>query len=167
MHSSLGIYIGKHRDRRSLVDCDFIMQLFGRNKKYARVKYLAMVRRCFEDTMVTGVEFGDEGSEYRSERRIIVREYNPKDIIGFVAGYTKKESSYINIKYSWGVREVKALTALLLRGICDMKQKDICSILGNITQSHASRLCNMGLKLMKENRKYKNIVRDFIDRKAA
>jgi hypothetical protein len=125
------------------------------------------VRRCTKDTLKGGVEFSDEHAEYRSERRIIVREHTPKVVIGFVAGYTRKDSCGINIKYSCGVSEVKALTALLLRGVCDMKQKDICSILGNITQSHASRLCNMGLKLMKEKKKYKNIVRDFIDRKAA
>jgi hypothetical protein len=108
------------------------------------------------------VEFEHEKAEYRSERKVLIRDIQPCEVIDFVASYTEKNKSGINIKYiKWG-NELKSLSALLMRGLCDMKQKDICSELGNITQSHVSKLCLKGLRLINEKDDYKNIIRDFI-----
>lgn len=40
--------------------------------------------------------------------------------------------------------------------------KDICRLLGNITQSRVSKLCSIRFKLMDEDERYKNILNEFI-----
>jgi predicted nuclease of predicted toxin-antitoxin system len=62
--------------------------------------------------------------------------------------------------------ETKALCALLMRGLCNMDQKAICKEMGNITQSQASRLCLKGYNLINEKLEYKDIIRDFLQRRA-
>lgn len=165
-YSSLGIYMGLRKDSYGILDTDIILNQFSRDTILARKQYMEFVRRN-EESGKEDTEFRHERAEYRSERRILVRNSRPSDVIDYVAGYTNQDKSSINIKYIKKTIELKSLCALLLRGICDMKQKDICRELGNITQAHASKLCLNGFKLTREKEEYKNIVREFIEKRVS
>lgn len=165
IYSSLGVYIGLMNDDFKILDTSFILNQFGKNSLSARKKYREFVRMHREEEQQTcDTEFTHEKTEYRSERKPIIRNVTPCEVIEFVSAYTKQNKSMINIKYIKKCTEFKALSALLMRGLCDMKQKDICSEMGNITQSHAARLCTRGLDLINERDEYRNIISDFLEK---
>ena len=165
-YSSLGIYLGIMDDTYDIVDTAFILNQFSKDSIAAKKQYIDFVHRSEEDEAEDN-EFRHERAEYRSERVILVRNKKPCEVIEFVAAYTKQDRNTINVKYTKTTIEFKSLSALLLRGICDMKQKDICREFGNITQANASRLCLKGLKLINEKNEYKNIIKDFLREKAS
>ena len=166
-YSSFGIYAGIREDNLHILDPYFILDMYSKDSLTARRKYYTFVKKYNAENKADNMEFNNERAEYRSERRILIRDASPDDIIGFVSAYTRVDKSYVNIKYIKDAAEMKALCALLMRCLCDMSQKDICFWMGNITQSHAARLYNRGIKLVEENVRYKNIISDFLGRKAA
>jgi hypothetical protein len=166
-YSSFGVYMGVRKDEYGILDPYYILNQFSNDLIAARKNYLEFVRRYDEDSETEDIEFRHERAEYRSERSIIVRNISPEKVIDFTASYTKTDRRYINIKYVKDVMVMKALSAFLMRCLCDMKEKDICRNMGNITQTHAARLYNMGMKYIKEKAEYRNIVQDFLDQKAS
>jgi hypothetical protein len=54
--------------------------------------------------------------EYRSERKILVRDIKPFEVIDFVASYKGQDKHIINIKYIKKVIEFKSLSTLFLKG---------------------------------------------------
>lgn len=168
-YSSMGVYLGLRGDDFGIIDYGFILNYFGKDFICARKKYFEFVKHYnkqrpeeYEDG-----EFINERAEYRSERRILVRNAHSEDVIDFVSSYIKVDSSLIHIKYIRDAGDIKCLTAFIMRELCDMKQKDICKVIGNITQAHASKLCMQGFQLIKNKAEYKYIVKDFLDSKAS
>jgi len=159
--SSLGIYLGNNEDNFDILDINFILQLFGSLLKESRGNYIKLVHKSDDHNVKQSVEFEEAKADYRSERVIIGRNHTPKDIIDFVSKYTCLNKNEIVIKYNRNSIESKALIVLLMRRFCDFKIKEICSAIGNITQSRVSILCNLGIKLIVENEKYKNIINNF------
>lgn len=161
-YSSLGIYIGLRKDNLKLVDTNFIMQIFSKNKINSMKMYLKFVYKCNEDKLKEDMEFENEGSEYRSERKVIIRDFDPNKVLDFVASHTNQDKVLASIKYVKKVNELKALTVLLLRGLCNMKQRDICAFMGSITQSYAAKLCAVGFELICNKQEYMDITKRFI-----
>lgn len=161
-YSSFGIYLGSMEDRLSLVDIYFIMSQFSKDLILARNLYLQFTNKCNGRDTIEDIEFRYEKAEYRTERRILVREQKPHEVVRFVAKYIEQDMSCLNIKYSRRSSILKALSALLMRGICGMKQKDICAFMGNMTQANISRLCLKGIDLVSRKAEYRNIINDFI-----
>lgn len=166
-YSSIGIYLGFRRDGYKILDFKFILNYFGKEIINARKNYYNFVKQYNNETPEEDVEFANERAEYRSERTILVRNEKAEDIINFVSLYTKKDKSNVHIKHIKDVADMKSLSAFLMRGLCDMKQKEICKEIGNITQTYASKLCMKGYVLINENPEYKGIVNDFLSRKAS
>lgn len=166
-YSSLSIYLGIRKDTFNIVDTGFILDQFSKDRTIARKQYMELVHRFDSDNLADDEEFRHEKAEYRSERKVLFRNIRSGDVVDFVAEYTKQNRSCINIKYAKKCMELKCLSALLMRGLCGMGQKEICMEMGNITQSHASRLCLKGLSLINEREEYKNIVREFMARRAS
>ncbi|NLY43792.1 MAG: hypothetical protein GX066_07465 [Clostridiaceae bacterium] len=74
--------------------------------------------------------------EYRNERFILVRDLNPENVLSAVAGFLSIENvHFVKIKYSRQVSQFRAISAFLLRCLCDYRYKDICKVFGNICQS--------------------------------
>jgi hypothetical protein len=84
-----------------------------------------------------------------------------------VSSYTKIDKAYINMKYIKDASDLKALSALLMRCLCDMGEKTICREMGNITQSHVNRLYHRGIELIEGKAEYLNIIKDFLDKRAS
>lgn len=152
-YSSYGIYLGLGKDNYDILDYKFILNQFTSNIKEARRQYHDFVLSCRIMEPDDDVEFRHERAEYRSERTILARNYSPDKVIKYAATRLNKKPSDINIKYM-KENSLKAICVFLLRNLCDMKEKNICEIIGNITQSHVSKLCNKGYKLILENENY-------------
>jgi len=160
--SSLAIFLGKRRDSYNLVDYGFVMSFFGNNLKNSRKNYYNLVFRCNEEKLKQEIEFQNEITEYRSQRKILVRNFKPEDIIEYIASKMNVSKNYIYTKYNRKVLHAKALTVFLMRSLCNFKSSDISNALGNITQARISRLSTVGIELIESDSKYENIVVDFI-----
>jgi putative transposase len=160
--SSLGIFLGKRRDSFKLVDYGFVMDLFGKTLKSARKNYYNLIFRCNEEKLKEEIEFEDEKTDYKSERKILIRNFKPENIIEFVASKMNISESQLYIKHSRKLTHARALTVVLMRSLCNFKSSDICSTLGNITQSRVSKLSTIGIELIGTEEQYGNIIADFI-----
>lgn len=160
--SSLGIYIGKRRDHLNIVDYGFIMGFFGNDLCTARKNYYSHVFGCNDEKLKKEFKFKDEKTEYRSGRKILVRNFTSEDVLKFIASKMNISKLHFNIKYSRKLVGVKALTVVLMRSLCNFNFSEISSALGNITQARLSKLSSIGVELMVTDEKYENIFGEFI-----
>lgn len=160
--SSLSVYMKLRQDPYELVEDGFVKSLFGNNPKSARENYIKFVYKCNDKALKEELEFENEGTEYRSARRILVRNFRSEDIIGFMASKMNIPKRALCMKGSRKLVHAKALVVLLMRSLCNFKCSDICSILGNITQIRVSELSSIGIELIMKEEKYINIVEEFI-----
>lgn len=161
--SSLSIYLGLRNDPYELISTSFILGLFGKNIKLARSRYKNFVYKCDTKYAEDDIEFKNEGTEYRSCRTILVRNYNVNDIIDFISSKMNISKLKLHMKNSKGLVEAKSLLVLLMRGLCNYKCSDICKVLGNITQGRVSSLCKIALNLIENDKFKENIVEEFIN----
>jgi len=133
----------------------------SRKPKKARKKYIGLVFKYNNENIEEKFEFEQEETEYRSGRKILVRNFRPEDIIEFIASKLNISELKFYIKNRRELVEAKAIIVLLMRSLCNYKCTDICSVLGNLSQVRVSELSNIGIKLM-DNKKYKDIMEEFI-----
>jgi hypothetical protein len=166
--SSLLVYLGLKQDPYNLINDSFILSMFGKNPKMARRRYMCLVFKSDYKAIREDAEFTNEGTEYRSQRKILVRDTDPEKIIDFIASKLNVAHIKVHLKNGRGdeLIEAKALLALLMRGLCNAKCSDICRVLGSISQSRASVLCSYGLELM-DKAKYREIAEEFLKSKAS
>ncbi|AVP66441.1 MULTISPECIES: transposase [Clostridium] len=164
-YSSLKVYLGMERDKTGLLDEDYIMQIFGHNPKKARKKYIQFVYMCDNEKLKEEGELENQKTEYRSEKTVLLRNFNSRDIIQFISEETEISRIMIYMKNNKKSKEARALTVLLMRCLCDYKVKDICKAIGNVTQPTVSRMCSSAVELIQKKEKYKNIINKFIKHK--
>lgn len=167
-YSSLGIYLGIFKDNHSIVDESFILQYFSNNKSKAKNLYLKFFTGYSDSncSISDEIEFTNEGSEYRSGRVILVRDYTPEEIIDFISSYIDMPF-VVNAKYNHINTELKSVCMVIMRSLCNFTLKEICTVIGNVTQSNVSKLCQSGLTLIYENEKYKDIVNELVKKRSA
>jgi REP element-mobilizing transposase RayT len=165
-YSSLGVYLGLRKDESDIIDEEFILNLFGKDIIKSQKRYMKLVLRTktvlLDNITEEETEFKEEKSQYRSERKILVRDFNVEDIVQYVADKFKTEKSLIYLKNQKEVMPVRGVLVLLLRNLCNVSCKDICKILGNITSSRVSKLSSLGVELVSSDERYRNIIDDFI-----
>jgi hypothetical protein len=160
--SSLAVYLGLKQDPYELIEDDFVMSMFGSNSKIARGNYAKLVYMCTDEETLEHIEFKDEETEYRSERKILIRKMKVEDIIQFIISKMDISKIKLHSKHSKGAVEAKAVLVFLLRSLCNYKCSDICKILGNITQARVSMLSSLGIRLADEVR-YMTIIDEFMN----
>jgi REP element-mobilizing transposase RayT len=165
--SSLSVYLGLNQDPHELVNDSFVLSMFGNNQKTARRNYMKLVFKSDYKWIREDAEFTNEGTEYRSQRKILARDTDPEKIIEFLVSKLNVSHIKVHAKNGRGEElvETKALLAMLMRGFCNAKCADICKVLGSISQSRASTLCSYGLELM-DKEKYREIAEEFLKEKA-
>ena len=167
LYSSLAIYLGLRKDPFEIVDEKFVLSLFGRNIETSRKRYSRLVYKTkltnVDNLTKEDTEFENEKSEYRSERKILIRDFNIDKVIQFVIKRFKINKIMLCLKYQKKYRSVRAILVLLLRNLCNLSCKDICAILGNITASSVSKLCSLGVVLISHDENHKKIVCDFME----
>ncbi len=166
-YSTLGMYLGLEKDLFGIVDEGFVMGFFSKNVKRAREKYYSFVMACNDESMIEHYDFKDEKSQYRSERAVLERNFKPQEVMKFVEIYTNTEEKMLKWKYKRGAKECRALCVFLVRYYCDFTYKQICSLIGRLTLTRVSELSKIGLKLVEEDERYKNVMEDFIKYRAA
>ena len=160
--SSLAIFLGKKRDFFNLVDYRFIMNLFGNGLKKARENYYNLVSRCNKEKFKQEVEFQDEKTEYKSVRKMFARNFKSEDIIEYIVSKMNISRIQLYTKYSRKLVQAKSLTVVLMRSFCNFNSSDISKTLGNITQARISLLSTIGIDLIGTDKKYENIIEEFI-----
>ncbi|WP_052041025.1 transposase [Clostridium tetani] len=161
-YSSLKVYLGLEKDDTGILDEGFIMQFFSNNVEEARENYAKLVYICNDEKMKSESEFKYEKTEYRSERKVIARNFDPQDIIKFISKETGINEIMFYARNNKNSRKIKALASLLMRSLCNYTCRDICKVFGNVTQSTVSRLCYIGVELISTEDKYKNLINKFI-----
>ncbi|MDF2675086.1 MAG: hypothetical protein K0R09_3355, partial [Clostridiales bacterium] len=135
---------------------------FSKNVKNAREKYYSLVMACNDERMLEHHDFKDEKSEYRSERTVLERNFKPEEVMNFVVRYTNVEKKMLKWKYKREAKECRALCVFLVRYYCDFTYKQICYLIGRLTLTRISELSQVGLELIEGDRRYKNIMEDFV-----
>jgi putative transposase len=161
--SSLSIYLGLRSDPYELIDNGFIMGLFGGDIKSARKNYFTFVCKVNDKIVKEGLEFEDEGTDYRSNRTILTREFQVDEIIKFISSKMRVPGIALRMKGSRKLVEAKALLVLLMRSLCNAKCSDICKTLGNITQVRVSSLSSIGINLILKDGRYRGIIEEFLE----
>jgi putative transposase len=164
-YSSLGIYMGIHEDKHELIDKTFIMSQFSNKGINAERLYLEFVKQCTDDNIKADIEFKNEGTRYLSERKILPRDYSVKTIIDFIIKKFNTTEAKLRMKNSRKATKERAIFVLLMRCFCNYRLKDICAVIGNMTQSRVSKLCSMAIDLAMNE--HKGIVQEFIGFQAA
>lgn len=161
-YSSLGIYLGIHKDKYGILDTTLILQYFSSNTSHSRMLYLKFINDTYNNcNLKIEAEFKNEGSEYRSEKTILVRNYNPEDIINFITHHSTIPFN-IHVKYNHRNADLKSVCIVIMRSLCNLTYKQLGNILGNITQSSIGRLCDRGLNLIFTDEKYNCIIKELI-----
>lgn len=149
--SSLKEYINETNTFK-ILNIQFLKNILGLYQEQNKNEYLELVRESNCEETVQDVEFSNTNTEYRSERTIILRDTKPEKIIASVAAYVKQNKHGIHIKHNHSYTKFRALSCFLMSCFSGMTQKEICNIIGNITQSRVSKLSDMGLEIaMREN----------------
>lgn len=160
-YSSLGIYLGIHSDKNNILSTDLILEQFSSEKFRARELYAKFINNIYRSNIEIDAELRNQNCEYRSERKILVRNLNPEEIAGFISKHTGMTFNE-RIKYNHRNLELKSICIVVMRSLCGLTYKQIGAYLGNITLSNVSTLCERGLKLITQDEKYKLIVPELI-----
>lgn len=160
-YSSFGIYLGIFMDRFNILDENFILGHFSTDLSRARNSYLEFINRIAENTEKIDIEFTSEKSECRSERSILIRDFSPEEIIGFISKHTGMRFN-IHVKFTHAHTDLKALSILTMRALCNLSLKEICSFMGNVTVSTVCRLYEKGYQLITNDNKYISLLDDII-----
>lgn len=165
-YSSLAVYLGLKKDPFNIVDKDFILSILGRFKKKSQESYRNLVMRMdtepVDNINEEEAEFVDELTEYRSERKILIRNFKTEDIMQFIVDKFNIAKTLLYLKNQKESIPARAMLVLLLRKLCNMSCKDICGILGNITSAGVSKLSNSAVELISNDKNYQNITNDFL-----
>ena len=154
----MGIYIGKIKDRRNIVDSDFILSVINDgNKEKAIEVYSNMVierrdlgiNRKLQEYLN---EFNNEQSEYKSYRKIILRDKKPEDVIKLIAEKLGIEDIGI-LMHRWkrNALEFRRITAYALNNYCGLSINEITKHMYNISHSSCAILSNKGYEVLRAN----------------
>lgn len=149
-YSSLAVFLGLSHDSFGLVDPEFVLSLFGRHPKQARRRYYQFVFKC-NIKEKKEIEFEEEGTLYDSQRIILARNLEAKQIMDYVAQTTNTPRAMLLAKHNKKHTKARALLVILLKNACNYNSAKICAELGNITQSNVARLTGVGVRLIEEN----------------
>lgn len=158
--SSLGIYLGISEDLLNLVDSSFVMQLFSSNKKLSQLGYLRYIKTCNEESLKLIIEEKNDESKCLSERKIVRRNINPSDLICYLEKIILKDNNNSN-ELAFNHRAILCYT---LRRFCALNFKDICHLVGLVSESTASKACFLGVQIINSNDEFKNIVQDIMNK---
>jgi len=157
--SSYGIYLGIRKDKEDLVDTSFILRHFSENIVNARKKYELFVEAMKDTGIIKEIDAeifkAYLDNEYRSEKKFIVRDKNPEELLGRVCeilGHDRATSLYA--KYRREKTSLRAFAAYVMRVLCGCTYKEICRHIGNLSLSGVVRLTGIGYRLCIQNEQY-------------
>ncbi|NLI89581.1 MAG: transposase [Epulopiscium sp.] len=139
-------------DTFGVLSKDFLENLIGFKREENKNKYSELVRESISEEVESEIEFVNPETEYLSHKEIIARRKKPKEIIEYVARLLDQSPSDIHVKYKHRCTKIRALSCFLMSSLCDITQREICEIIGNISQSGVSYLASRGLEIISDDR---------------
>ncbi|PAB59997.1 transposase [Anaeromicrobium sediminis] len=142
--SSLREYVYKTNDH-DILQKNFLEGILNNNYNNNMNDYLEIIKTN-EDEI--DVNFSNERTEYRSQRKILTRHHTPEAVIEYVAKYFDMDKNLIHMKHNKKYTKLRAIACHFMTCYCNINRREICEVLGNITQTRASKLSSMGAELV-------------------
>ncbi|RXM58961.1 transposase [Clostridium tetani] len=161
--SSLAVYLGFKKDPFKILDENYIMQFLGNNPELARKNYIRLICMSNDEESIKSFKFQNEKTTYTSERKSIIRDCTPEDVIDFISKQTKTDKIKLYIKNNRSILKSRALAVLLMRGFCDFTCADICKSIGNVTQSTVSNMCKLAINIIDKDENFRHIIDNFVE----
>lgn len=159
-YSSYGIYLGIRKDTFGLVDISFIKGLFSTDeRKEFGLRYgeFAGYQRDVGSKDFKKLS-GVRENEYRSGRRVILREHLPGRIMSYLSDRLMiTNTGSLMLKSKQRVIEYRAICVYAMRILCGLYYSEICNNMYNMTVSGCARLCSRGYELVSMNAEYGRI----------
>ena len=156
--SSLKEYLNQS-DTFGILTHSFLSNLLGDHSKVSRNQYLKSVCESLNESLEMEIEFLNVETHYQTHKTILPRHSQPNEVINYVANFLSQDPRDIYLKYRRSSTNLRALSCLLMSCFCNMSHKEICQIIGNITQSGVSYLTSKGIDLVAQE---KGIIDNFI-----
>ena len=137
-----------------VLDLSFLQDIL--NLKNNKQSYLEAVKKCTKEDEELDIEFTKIEHEYRNERKIIPRDFEPEKVVNYVANYLNMDKNMVGVKYKREYIKIRAISCFLMSCYCNISQKDICKVIGNITQTRVSKLSVIGMDLVFEDEELLN-----------
>lgn len=152
-YSSMGIYLGKQKDKRNLINTEFILGCVDEtDRQRALIAYTEMVAEKRE----TGInvklreyleEFKKEQFSYKSYRTVLLRDKKPEEIINKIAEkFGMKDTKEIMHRWKRNSMRFREVVAYALITFCGMGTKETCGYMKNISGTCLARLSDKGFK---------------------
>ena len=145
--SSLKEYL-KGTDTFGILSHSFLVNLIGLKLKNNMRNYMSLVRQSTCEEFEAELEFVNADSDYLSHKKIIPRNCKPVEVIDYVSKLLKQDPRDIFTKHKHTCSKLRALSCFLMSSLCNMTHKQICEIIGDMTQSGISYLADKGLKIV-------------------
>jgi len=149
--SSLKEYINQS-DTFGILTRPFLEDLIGFQNKEGRKWYDNLIKESINEDMEYEVEFINPETEYQSQKTILPRDSDPNKVITYVARFLEQHPGDIYLKYKRSSTKMRALACLLMSCFCNMSHREICEVIGNITQSGVSYLTSKGIEIIAHDR---------------
>lgn len=156
--SSLKEYLNG-TDTFGILSQALLVDLVGLKLKRNKKAYMNLVKESTDEEYETEVEFINPETEYVTHKKIIPRSCKPIEIIAYVSRLLNQDPRDIYVKHKHSCSNLRALSCFLMSALCDMKHREICEIIGDMTQSGISYLTSKGIDIISTNKK---IIDDFI-----
>ena len=150
-YSSMGIYLGKQKDVRKLINTEFVLGCISENDRAKAVEaYADLViqkRDVGTNTKLKKYleEFDKEQYEYKKYRTVLIRDKKPEAIIQKIACKLGIEDTR-EIMHRWkrSSMRFRESVAYALITFCGMGTKEACSYMKNISSTCLSNLRDKG-----------------------
>lgn len=152
-YSSIKDYI-RPSQGRGLVDTSYIFNFMSGQGADVRNHYMVLLelqsqgREAFEREMKKAFTKGS----YESDKKAIVRDKNPKEVITALSELLKINNSEVrHLKYSRKHKKFKCLLAISLRMFCEMTLKDMTKEFRGYTSSAIGNYSRAGYGMIEED----------------
>lgn len=164
-YSSMGIYLEKQKDKRELVDTEFILGCINENNREKAIEaYTQMVleRRDLgiNDKLEEYLrEFQKEQLEYKACRNVKIRDKDPDEVIRAIGEKLGIENmDAIMHRWKRGTMEFRRIVAYALNTFCGLGIKEISRYMCNITSSCCARLSEEGFAVVRNNAEIRDLL---------
>ncbi len=156
--SSLKEYI--HQSNTfGILSPSFLINLIGCKDLKAHHWYFNLVKASTDESIEIDIEFEKSETTYESYKSILPKNSQPTHVIGYLSHLLSQNPNELYMKYRRSSSKFRALFCLLMSCFCDLSSREICEILGNITQSGVSSLIAKGIDIVAQEQ---TIIDNFI-----
>jgi putative transposase len=161
-YSSMGFYLGKKKDKRCLIDTDFILRCVNETDRSKAIKAYADMVIERKDIGINRklkaylADFIKEQYEFKSYRQVILRDKKPDEVIKIIAEKLGIEDIDV-LMHKWKRKSMqfRQITAYTLNNFCGMGINEVTKQMNNISASCCALLSNKGYEILKLNSKLK------------